>query len=56
MTSTKECIAIFLTIFIMKKGLNISFVDVDILRAAEYNPRKHTEKQMQNLMESIRQY
>lgn len=40
----------------MKKGLNISLVDVDILRAAEYNPRKHTEKQMQNLMESIRQY
>ena len=34
----------------------ITYVSVDILRAAEYNPRKHTEKQMQTLMESIRQY
>ena len=34
----------------------IVYVSVDTLRAAEYNPRKHTEKQMQNLMESIRQY
>lgn len=34
----------------------ITYVSVDVLRAAEYNPRKHTEKQMQTLMESIRQY
>jgi len=34
----------------------IVYVSVDVLRASEYNPRKHTEKQMQNLMESIRQY
>ena len=34
----------------------IVYVSVDVLRASEYNPRKHTEKQMQNLMESIRNY
>ncbi len=34
----------------------IVYVPIDTLRASEYNPRKHTEKQMQNLMESIRQY
>jgi len=34
----------------------IVYLSTDSLRASEYNPRKHTEKQMQNLMESIRQY
>jgi len=34
----------------------IVYVPIDILNPATYNPRKHSERQMQNLMESIRKY
>lgn len=34
----------------------IVYVPIDILNPANYNPRKHSERQLQNLMESIRKY
>ena len=34
----------------------IVYVPIDILNPATYNPRKHSERQMQSLMESIRKY
>ena len=34
----------------------IVYVPIDILNPASYNPRKHSERQMQVLMESIRSY
>jgi ParB-like chromosome segregation protein Spo0J len=34
----------------------IVYVPIDILNPASYNPRKHSERQLQNLMESIRKY
>ena len=35
---------------------SIIYVNPDILNPAEYNPRKHTTKQIENLKESIMRY
>jgi ParB-like chromosome segregation protein Spo0J len=35
---------------------SIIYVNPDILNPAEYNPRKHTIKQIENLKESITRY
>ena len=34
----------------------IEYVDAEILNPAEYNPRKHTPKQIEHLRESIKRY
>lgn len=34
----------------------IEYVDAGILNPAEYNPRKHTPKQIEHLKESIKRY
>jgi ParB-like chromosome segregation protein Spo0J len=38
------------------ENLHIQTVETDSLNPAEYNPRKHTEKQMRDLCESISRY
>ena len=35
---------------------SIIYVNPDILNPAEYNPRKHTTKQIENLKDSISRY
>lgn len=35
---------------------SIVYVQADILNPAEYNPRKHTAKQIEHLKESIKKY
>ena len=35
---------------------SIVYVNADILNPAEYNPRKHTPKQIESLKESISRY
>ena len=35
---------------------SITYVEVSILNPAEYNPRKHTPKQVEHLKESIQGY
>lgn len=39
-----------------KNNLQVEYVSVDELQAADYNPRKHNEKQAEDLKESIRRF
>lgn len=55
-------IGIFITYFSMKQkrfppsSHEITHIPIDVLNPAEYNPRKHTPKQIEHLKESIKRY
>ena len=38
------------------KNINIEYVDVSVLKPADYNPRKWDEAAIKNLTESIKKY